>query len=271
MILKTLYAFWVEKNYVMGNPWTGVSVPPAAQPRRNGERSLTMAQWRFVGEQTQQLPDRSSSVRLRFALVLLYASGLRLSEAVSARVDHLEWIEYPSHQDDTEHVQGWLLNVVGKGGKVRQVPLPPDVVAELARYLASRGLDADPKAAANEGAFLLGHASDLGDLAPQLLSGGGVDAKAGIATNTLYDQLKRFFGDCAQVLRTRGDDDDAQCLGRASTHWLRHTHASHSIAKGTRVEIEQEILGHASLATTSDYVTTGSKRRMQAIASFWQR
>jgi hypothetical protein len=37
------------------------------------------------------------------------------------------------------------------------------------------------------------------------------------------------------------------------------------------VEIEQQILGHASLATTTVYVTTESKRRMKAMASFWQR
>jgi site-specific recombinase XerD len=37
------------------------------------------------------------------------------------------------------------------------------------------------------------------------------------------------------------------------------------------VEIEQQILGHTSLATTTVYVTTEGKRRMKAIASFWQR
>ncbi|HKW84425.1 MAG TPA: site-specific integrase, partial [Burkholderiaceae bacterium] len=204
-------------------------------------------------------------------LALLYASGLRLSEAVAARVDDLEWVEYPPDRDDAEHVEGWLLHVIGKGGKLRQVPLPLDVVAELAGYLESRGLDPDPEAGRNQGAFLLGQASDLAELAPQLLPAGGVDAKAGIAANTLYDQLKRFFADCAQVLRTRRDDKDAQRLERASTHWLRHTHASHSIAKGTRVEIAQQILGHASLATTTVYVTTESKRRMKAMSAFWER
>ena len=99
----------------------------------------------------------------------------------------------------------------------------------------------------------------------------GVDPKAGIATNTLYDQLKRFFEDCADVLSVQGDAKGSARFAKASTHWLRHTHASHSIARGTRVEIEQQILGHASLATTTVYVTTEGKRRMKAIASFYQR
>jgi len=270
-VLKNLYAFWVDKNYVMGNPWSGVAVPRSATPRLNAGRSLTMAQWRFARAQAHQLPDTSSGVRLRFALSFLYATGLRLSEAVAARVDDLEWVAYPPDEDDTDHVEGWLLNVVGKGARLRQVPVPQDVVAELADYLTSRGLDPDPEAPASAGAFLLGQATDIGARAPSLAPAAGADAKAGLAANTLYDQLKRFFGDCAAVLTAQGDAKGAGRFAQVSTHWLRHTHASHSIARGTRVEIAQQILGHASLATTTVYVTTEGKRRMKAIASFWQR
>ena len=269
-ILKNLYAFWVDKNYAMGNPWSGVAVPRSAQPRMNTGRSLTMAQWRLVLDEAAQQPDTSTARRLRFALSLLYATGLRLSEAVAARVDHLEWVEYPPDADDEAHVEGWLLNVVGKGSRLRQVPVPADVVAELSAYLASRGLAPDPLAAGNVGAYLLGKASDLGEVAAARQPE-GPDPRAGIAANTLYDQLKRFFGQCAGVLERQGDARGAARLARASTHWLRHTHASHSIARGTHVEIAQQILGHASLATTTAYVTTEGKRRMKAIDAFWRR
>jgi site-specific recombinase XerD len=270
-ILKNLYAFWVDKNYAMGNPWTGVSVPRSSQPRMNIGRSLTVSQWRFVLDQAARLQDTSSARRLRFALSLLYATGMRLSEAVAARVDHLEWVEYPPDDEDSEHVEGWLLNVVGKGGRLRQVPVPIDVVRELSSYLESRGLDPNPDSTSNVRAFLLGKATDISDVAPALQPSVGVDPRAGIAANTLYDQVKRFFGACARVLSTQGDGKGAERLARASIHWLRHSHASHSIARGTRVEIEQQILGHASLATTTVYVTTEGKRRMKAIASFWRR
>lgn len=269
-VLKNLYTFWGDKNYVMGNPWTGVSVPRSSKPRVNPGRSLTMAQWRFVRGQTEQLPGTSTGQRLRLVLSLLYATGLRLSEAVAARVDDLEWVEYPPDEDDQDHVQGWLLNVLGKGGRLRQVPVPQEVVSELSSYLQSRGLAPDLGDPSNGGAFLLGKATDMADVAPSLRLAEDVDVKAGIATNTLYEQLKRFFEACAAVLGAQGDAKGATRLANASTHWLRHTHASHSIARGTRVEIEQQILGHASLATTTVYVTTEGKRRMKAIASFWQ-
>ncbi|NDJ00180.1 tyrosine-type recombinase/integrase, partial [Flavobacterium sp. LaA7.5] len=86
------------------------------------------------------LPDTSTGKRLRFALSLLYATGLRLSEAVASKVDELEWVEYPPDEDDQDHVEGWLLNVVGKGGRLRQIPVPIEVVSQLSEYLESRGL-----------------------------------------------------------------------------------------------------------------------------------
>ena len=75
---------------------------------------------------------------------MLYATGLRLSEVVAATVDDLQWVEYPADASDSEPMQGWLLWVIGEGQKEREVPLPADVVGELARYLKARGLDADP-------------------------------------------------------------------------------------------------------------------------------
>jgi site-specific recombinase XerD len=269
-ILKSLYAYLVDHNYLMGNPWAGVGVPKSAAPRVNAGRSFTRAQWRFVLQQLETRGDSSVERRLAVALELLYATGLRLSEAVAARVDDLQKVDYPPDRDDDQALEGWVLGVVGKGMRQREVPVPDAFVARLGAYLASRGLGADVESPANRGACLLGKASDMADRAPQLARA-GFDAKDGIAANTLYDQVKRFFADCATLLReTKGDARGAARFEQASTHWLRHTHASHSIASGTPVEIAQQNLGHASLATTTVYVTTEKKRRMRAMAEFWK-
>jgi len=82
--------------------------------------------------------------------------------------------------------------------------------------------------------------------------------------------VNRFFGECAKVLKNREDARGAERFEKASTHWLRHTHASHAIAAGLPVEIAQQNLGHASLATTTVYVTTETKRRMRALQGFWK-
>jgi site-specific recombinase XerD len=270
-ILKNLYGFLVDQNYLMGNPWSAVSVPRTTGPKVNAGRSFSRSQWAFVEGQLQQLKSTSTHRRLVFGLHLLYATGLRLSEVVAATVDDLQWVEYPADADDDQPMEGWMLRVVGKGQKERDVPVPIDVIAELAKYLKSRGLDPDPEDIGNQGAFLLGKASDAAERAPGLNAGQLHDPREGIAATTFYDQIKAFFTDCAGVLRGQGDAKGAERLARASTHWMRHSHASHAIAGGMPIEIAQQNLGHASLATTTVYVTTEAKRRMKAVGTFWAK
>ena len=268
-ILKNLYGFLVDQNYLMGNPWSAVGVPRTSGPKVNAGRSFSLAQWQFIEAQLKTLPATSSNQRLTFGLHLLYATGLRLSEVVAATVDDLQWVEYPADASDDQSMEGWLLRVIGKGQKEREVPLPADVVGELASYLVSRALDADPEGIGNQGAFLLGKASDAAERAPGLSTGKAIDPRQGIAATTFYDQIKHFFDYCASVLRGKGDTKEAERFAKASTHWMRHSHASHAIASGMPIEIAQQNLGHASLATTTAYVTTEKRRRMKAVDAFW--
>jgi len=270
-ILKNLYGFLVDQNYLMGNPWSAVGVPRTAGPKVNAGRSFSLAQWDFIEGQLKMLTSTSANQRLTFGLHLLYATGLRLSEVVAATVDDLQWVEYPADASDDQAMEGWMLRVIGKGQKEREVPVPFDVAGELAKYMESRGLDADPEDIGNQGAFLLGKASDAAVRAPGLSNGQVLDPRQGIAATTFYDQIKAFFADCASVLRGQGDAKGAARFQQASTHWMRHSHASHAIASGMPIEIAQQNLGHASLATTTVYVTTEKRRRMKAVETFWRK
>ena len=77
-----------------------------------------------------------------------------------------------------------------------------------------------------------------------------------------------FFADCAGVLRWQGETKGAERFAKASTHRMRQSHASHAIAGGIPIEIAQQNLGHASLATATVYVTTEKRRRMKAVKAF---
>ena len=268
-ILNNLYRFLVDQNYLMGNPWSQIRVPNRAVPRVNAGRSLSLAQWDFVQERLALLSPGSSSLRLQFGLRFLYATGLRLSEAVAAKVDDLNWVEYPGDASDDAPLQGWLLSVVGKGGKLRQVPVPLAVMEELQRYLASRGLSREPHDPGNQGAHLLGKVSDMGERLAALHGTARFDPRDGLAATSFYDLIKAFFAGCATARHAQGDEQGAQRFAQASTHWMRHSHASHAIACGMPIEIAQQNLGHASLATTTVYVTTEAKRRMKAMEKFW--
>lgn len=54
-------------------------------------------------------------------------------------------------------------------------------------------------------------------------------------------------------------------IKNASVHTLRHTMATHHIARGTDIKTVQETLGHASLSTTTIYVSLAKKAQKKAL------
>jgi integrase len=72
------------------------------------------------------------------AIRWLYATGLRLSEMAGAHCGDLQCVDYRT--PDGAQETGWLLDVIGKGDKVRQVPVPSHLVEELQRELERSGL-----------------------------------------------------------------------------------------------------------------------------------
>ena len=72
------------------------------------------------------------------------------------------------------------------------------------------------------------------------------------------------------------DPEDAKQLRKASTHWLRHTHGSHALngrlgETGVPIQVVQNNLGHASIGTTSGYLTTERDMRLAAMQGFGAR
>lgn len=265
-ILKSLYRFLVDQCYLRGNPFAGVTLPRANQGIEVG-RSFTAAQWAFIRTQLDALLDYSANRRLKFALSLLYGTGLRISEVVAARVADLTWQTYRSDAGGIG-IDVWELTVIGKGNKQRTVPVSPAIIAQLQSYLASRGLPAQLTLVPRE-AYLLGRAVDVSERAAWSPAARvPVDRLTGIGTTTLHDQLKAFFTACAQQMQPT-DPAGAQRLACASAHWMRHTHGSHAVAAGMDIKVVQQNLGHASLATTTRYTTSEARRRATETAKLW--
>lgn len=267
-ILKGLYRWLVDQCYLRGNPWGGVTTPKTATKSVNAGRSLTRGQWEFIESRLDALAPTSANLRLRVALRLAYATGLRLSELVAVRVSDLVWHSYPPDRSDDDPVEVWELSVIGKGTKARTVPVGPVVIDELCAYLASRGFPRDLAMVPGD-IFLLGMATDVSERAPwSPAAAKPVDHAKGVGAATLADQFKVFFARCARVL-AETDMAGAKRLAQASAHWLRHTHGSHAIAAGMDIKVVQQNLGHASLATTTIYTTSEERRRAQETAKLW--
>lgn len=259
-VLRILYTWLTAQGYLIGNPFAAVA-PPRMPPRPLGAgRVLQEDLMGQVVQQLQRAPKTAPNRRLQLALPWLYATGLRLAEMVSARCGHLSWIEYVNDKGDL--AGGWLQTVVGKGDKLREVPVPEEIVEVLRENLASYGLSGDPTLPCNAEVPILAR------------FGRGEEGLAiPVAAGGLYKDLKRFFAKCALEFE-KEDPAAAARLRKASSHWLRHTHASHAVngrpgRAGVPVHVIQQNLGHASLATTSGYITTERDLRMAAMAGFF--
>jgi integrase/recombinase XerC len=124
-----------------------------------------------------------------------------------------------------------VLTVIGKGRKQRMVPLIPQVQKLIADYVALCPYD-------------------LLELGPLF-----VGAKGGPLSPRLV-QLA--------MARLRG------ALGLAETatpHALRHSFATHLLARGGDLRSIQELLGHASLSTTQIYTEVDADRLIEAYRS----
>lgn len=257
VILRSLFNYLVRTNYLTGNAFAAVSLPRNSGRTLGSRRALTFGQWDALEARLDEICDTAVGRRRARAIRWLYSTGLRLSELVAARCGHLQHVDYRL-PDGTEDA-GWLLEVVGKGDKVRQVPVPDRLMQELQDELRNHALSSNVLDESNRELAIL---CRIVDGEPRAISGSGV-SKA----------IKAELARCASTM----DEKDAQQLRRASAHWFRHTHGSHALngrpGEGGAVplQIVQNNLGHASLGTTSIYLTTERDSRLAAMKRFGER
>jgi site-specific recombinase XerD len=123
-------------------------------------------------------------------------------------------------------LRGRTVTVLGKGGKQRRVPIHDAAVAALRAWFE-----------------------------------GGRDAMEGPSEAAFVNRRGARLGprDVRRIL-------DRRSASPTHPHALRHTYATHLLDGGADLRVVQELLGHASLATTQVY-THVSKERLRAVYS----
>jgi integrase/recombinase XerC len=117
-------------------------------------------------------------------------------------------------------------------------------MAEFARYRIFHGLQPVPRMDETTSAVM----SIAGDTARHL------------TPTAVYLIAKEVFRRAADTLEPT-DLVGAATLRRASTHWLRHSAASHQADAGTDIRFIQKNLRHASIETTGIYLHAEEDRR----------
>lgn len=131
--------------------------------------------------------------------------------------------------DDVDLDQGSVLIRSGKGGKSRRVPIGRAARAALGDYVTT--------------------------VRPQLAKKSS-QAGGAIFLNARGRRLSRQG--CWKILRRYAES--AGLDDRVSPHTLRHSFATHMLDAGADIRVVQDLLGHASLATTQVYTLVSDSK-----------
>jgi site-specific recombinase XerD len=210
----------------------------------DASHAFTEGEWQLVRTLADGLEYSAgwavaAAQRLRFVLDFAYATGLRASELVNTTLRQVGTDERGDH---------WL-RLVGKGHKAGRVAVPPLAWEALTRHLLERNLPVTPSRWEPE---------------TPLIATLDEEGAAGISAVRLWVVMRRFFHDAAKAI----ESDHlalADKLRRASPHWMRHTHATHALARGAELTTVRDNLRHASISTTSIYLHSDEIKRARQI------
>lgn len=221
---KQFYKFLCTEEEREDNPALSISPPRIAK---------SLPKYLSTGDVDALLQvaysDKSAEgLRLSALLEVLYASGMRVTELVSLKMNNLQKI--------SSSAQVKLRNFIiikGKGGKERLVPLNKTAISSLEEYLKIRDLFTNYKN--DKWVF------------PS-------SAKQGFLTRQRFHQLLKELAVKAGI--------EAK---KVSPHILRHSFASHLLHNGADLRVIQELLGHSDISTTQIYTHILSERMKELV------
>ncbi|WDZ83149.1 tyrosine-type recombinase/integrase [Micromonospora cathayae] len=227
---NNFFTFLVAEGVVAGNPMPAVDRPraPLPQPKPlRGEDTperLLAAVAQQAGRQHDPWPERDLAV-----VALALCTGLRLSELLALRVASVAG--RPGER---------RVDVAGKGGRPRVVPVEPELDEVVAAYLDSRARRFGARSVRPDSALLV-------DRRGEPLRRGGLQY--------LVDSCYRRAGVTDRVPRG------------ARLHALRHTFATRLAEDGASAAEIMRLLGHASLASSQTYIEVTAGQQRAAVRS----
>ena len=214
--VRGAHAFWVSALIVPTDPAAPVTPP------KNVKRLPKAVSVEDI-QRLLAVPDRETATGLRNRAILefLYATGARVSEMLNADIDDVHFEGTLTDEDGNQITLPGYVRLFGKGNKERLVPIGSYAQKAIQDYLvrARPSLVAHGKGTA--ALFVNGRGSRLGRQGAWLILKEAAEA-AGLSSDF-------------------------------SPHSMRHSFATHLLQSGADIRVVQELLGHASIATTQVY------------------
>ena len=214
--VRGAHAFWVSALIVPTDPAAPVTPP------KNVKRLPKAVSVEDI-QRLLAVPDRETATGLRNRAMLefLYATGARVSEMLNADIDDVHFEGTLTDEDGNQITLPGYVRLFGKGNKERLVPIGSYAQKAIQDYLvrARPSLVAHGKGTA--ALFVNGRGGRLGRQGAWLILKEAAEA-AGLSSDF-------------------------------SPHSMRHSFATHLLQGGADIRVVQELLGHASIATTQVY------------------
>jgi integrase/recombinase XerD len=210
--LRQFFDFLLSENIIEKNYALMVDIPKFQQ------KLPDILQIEEIANLINHLKDDKSEdgIRTLAMISLLYASGLRVSELVSLKIDNLTF----EHGVEPQKLRNYF-SIKGKGARERIVVINDSSRASLEEYLKIRKIFMIE----SNSRFLFPSRSSLGHMTRQNFAILLKNSALGAGINP----------------------------SKVSPHILRHSFASHLLENGADLRIIQELLGHVDIATTQIY------------------
>jgi integrase len=216
--LSALFATAVDDNLLRSNPVQGVRIPAPLEDEAPAERAKALTR----AELAVLLSAIPEDWRLFFEF--LVHTGLRISEAIGLRWEHVDLGDHPKVKIREQFYRGKRRKLKSGTGK-RELPLSPGMAARLRahRRVSSRGAKT-PVFPSTTGTELI-----RGKLAERILAPAAI--AAGLTTE--------------EAAAGKGGEEGVKTRPTVTFHTFRHTCASLLFDNGRNIKQVQEWLGHA--------------------------
>jgi tyrosine recombinase XerC len=214
--LRSFFRYWVREGVLQENPCRDLAGP---KKKIKLPGFLTEPEVGRIFSDRYAPPNSLAAFRDRAILEVLYSTGVRVQEMSGLCIEDIDF---------------WngMLQVMGKGGRQRQVPVGDTALEAIRQYLQKRGEDPlAPRA---------GHQLRARPLFTNLRG-------ARLSTRWIHRLVQRWASASGLPLSV-------------SPHTFRHTFATHLLDHGCDLRTVQEMLGHKNLSTTQIYTHVTPER-----------
>jgi len=200
--LKSFFKYLISVEHIKINPMLNIDAP----------KSGLFLPTTLTVEETQQILDapnelRPIEMRDKAMLYTLYATGMRISELISLNMHNVD-------------LTRGSVQVIGKGGKERLIPLTDDAITMIKKYLTN-ARDKLSKGKDHNNIFVSTHGKQ-------------------ISRHSFWHRIKAYL-------------KKVDVKKEVHPHTLRHAFATHMLNNGADLRSVQLLLGHSDLATTQIY------------------